>query len=256
MRAGDSVLVLAAAGGVGSILGQWLKALGARAIGVVGSEEKAALARQHGYADVIVGHGELAMKVRELTGGRGVPVVYDSIGRDTLEASLDCLAPRGVLVSFGNASGKANAVEPAILAQKGPVSHAPALADYVHTHEELTLSPSRSSRSYAGHRQGPRRAALRAHGSGGSAPRARVSIHHGQHVTVALSRSRGTSPPELRRVKLTAPCGPMGRRSKPSLRLAFEHVEFEGAAAVTTDEQPTSARREHVRAAQQRIPGQ
>lgn len=141
VRAGDSVLVLAAAGGVGSILGQWLKALGARAIGVVGSEEKAALARQHGYADVIVGHGELAMKVRELTGGRGVPVVYDSIGRDTLEASLDCLAPRGVLVSFGNASGKANAVEPAILAQKGSVYLTrPRLADYVHTREELTLS--------------------------------------------------------------------------------------------------------------------
>lgn len=141
VRAGDSVLVHAAAGGVGSVLGQWLKALGARAIGVVGSEEKAALARQHGYADVIVGRGELASKVRELTGGRGVPVVYDSIGKDTLQASLDCLSPRGVLVSFGNASGKADALEPAILAQKGSLYLTrPRLADYVRTREELTLS--------------------------------------------------------------------------------------------------------------------
>jgi NADPH2:quinone reductase len=141
VRAGDSVLVLAAAGGVGSILGQWLKALGARAIGVVGTEEKAALARQHGYADVLVGHADLAAKVRELTGGRGVPVVYDSVGRDTLEASLDCLAPRGVLVSFGNSSGKPNAVEPTTLAQNGSVYLTrPRLADYVRTREELTLS--------------------------------------------------------------------------------------------------------------------
>jgi NADPH2:quinone reductase len=141
VRAGDSVLVLAAAGGVGSILGQWLKALGARAIGVVGTDQKAALARQHGYADVLIGHANLAAKVRELTGGRGVPVVYDSVGRDTLEASLDCLAPRGVLVSFGNSSGKPNAVEPTILAQKGSVYLTrPRLADYVRSREELTLS--------------------------------------------------------------------------------------------------------------------
>ena len=141
VRAGDSVLVLAAAGGVGSILGQWLKALGARAIGVVGSEQKAVLARQNGYADVIVGYGDIAAKVRELTGGRGVPVVYDSVGRDTLEASLDSLAVRGVLVSFGNASGKPNAVEPATLAQKGSVYLTrPRLADYIRTREELTLS--------------------------------------------------------------------------------------------------------------------
>jgi len=141
VRAGDSVLVLAAAGGVGTIIGQWLKALGARAIGVVGSEEKAALARQHGYSDVLIGHADLAAKVRELTGGRGVPVVYDSVGKDTLHASLDCLAPRGVLVSFGNASGKPDAVEPGTLAQKGSVYLTrPRLADYVRTREELTLS--------------------------------------------------------------------------------------------------------------------
>jgi NADPH:quinone reductase len=141
VRAGDSVLVFAAAGGVGSILGQWLKALGARAIGVVGTEEKAAFARQHGYADVLVGYADLALKVRELTGGRGVPVVYDSVGKDTLHASLDCLSARGVLVSFGNSSGKPDAVEPAILAQKGSVYLTrPRLSDYVRTREELTLS--------------------------------------------------------------------------------------------------------------------
>jgi NADPH:quinone reductase len=141
VRAGDSVLVFAAAGGVGSILGQWLKALGARAIGVVGTEEKAAFARQHGYADVLVGYADLAVKVRELTGGRGVPVVYDSVGKDTLHASLDCLSTRGVLVSFGNSSGKADAVEPAILAQKGSVYLTrPRLSDYVRSREELTLS--------------------------------------------------------------------------------------------------------------------
>jgi NADPH2:quinone reductase len=105
-KPGDTILVHAAAGGVGLILCQWAKHLGATVIGTVGSEEKAALARAHGCDHAIVYTSEdFAAAVRRLTDGRGVPVVYDSVGRDTFEQSLRCLAPRGTLVSFGTSSG-------------------------------------------------------------------------------------------------------------------------------------------------------
>ena len=103
----DCVLFHAAAGGVGLIACQWLKHLGATVIGTVGSEEKAALARAHGCDHTILYKSEsVPERVRELTGGAGVPVVYDSVGKDTFEGSLDSLAPLGMLVSFGNASGR------------------------------------------------------------------------------------------------------------------------------------------------------
>ncbi|MFI4988345.1 MAG: quinone oxidoreductase family protein, partial [Alphaproteobacteria bacterium] len=106
VKAGDTILVHAAAGGVGSILCQWAKHLGARVIGTVGSEEKAAVARRHGCdVPIVYSKEDFAARVRELTGGRGVPVVYDSVGKDSFEKSLACLAPRGLLVSFGTASG-------------------------------------------------------------------------------------------------------------------------------------------------------
>ena len=117
---GDTVLFHAAAGGVGLIAMQWLRALGTTVIGTAGSEAKAELARAHGCDHVILYRDEdVPARVRELTDGAGVPVVYDSVGRDTFEMSLDCLAPRGLLVSFGNASGPVPAFEPGLLASKG-----------------------------------------------------------------------------------------------------------------------------------------
>jgi NADPH2:quinone reductase len=118
---GDSVLLHAAAGGVGLIASQWAQALGATVIGTVSTPAKAELARAHGCAHVLtdVAPVDLPAQVRALTGGKGVRVVYDGIGRDTFMASLDCLAPLGMMVSFGNASGPVAAFEPALLAQKG-----------------------------------------------------------------------------------------------------------------------------------------
>jgi len=106
VKAGETILVHAAAGGVGSLLCQWASAKGATVIGVVGSEAKAKIAAANGCAHVLVNPGDaLPEKVRALTGGEGVPVVYDSVGRDTFDASLLCLRPRGLLASFGTASG-------------------------------------------------------------------------------------------------------------------------------------------------------
>ncbi len=142
---GDAVLVHAAAGGVGSILAPWLAELGARVIGVAGSAEKAAKARANGCAEVLVqGEGDLAGRVRALTDGAGVQVVYDSVGRDTLDASLGCLARRGLMVSFGNASGPARAVEPLELARGGSLFLTrPSLFDYVVTTAELDAAAAR-----------------------------------------------------------------------------------------------------------------
>ncbi|SIO42412.1 quinone oxidoreductase family protein [Paraburkholderia phenazinium] len=106
VKAGDTILIQAAAGGVGLLVSQWAKALGATVIGTVGSDEKAEIARAHGCDHAIVYTREnFTKRVREITNGAGVPVVYDSIGKDTFAGSLDCLAPLGLFVSFGNASG-------------------------------------------------------------------------------------------------------------------------------------------------------
>jgi NADPH2:quinone reductase len=135
-------LLHAAAGGVGLLAAQWMKFLGARVIGVVGSDEKASLAREHGCDEVLVrGKDAIVERVRELTGGRGVPVVYDSVGKATFAESLDCLARRGLLVSFGNASGKPDPIDPIVLAQKGSLFLTrPSLGDYVKTRDELVAS--------------------------------------------------------------------------------------------------------------------
>ncbi len=139
VKAGDTVLFHAAAGGVGLIACQWLKALGAMVIGTAGSEEKAALAKAHGADHVIVYTREsVPARVRELTGGRGVPVVYDSVGKDTFQASLECLQPLGLLVSFGNASGPVPPFELGILAQKGSLYVTrPTLVTYTARREDL-----------------------------------------------------------------------------------------------------------------------
>lgn len=139
---GMTVLWHAAAGGVGLIACQWLAALGATVIGTVSSDEKAALARQHGCTHTInYSHEPVAPRVRELTGGKGVPVVYDSVGASTFAASLDSLAPRGMMVSFGNASGKPPPFDILTLSAKGSLFLSrPKLYDYVATREELLAS--------------------------------------------------------------------------------------------------------------------
>jgi len=120
VKASDTILFHAAAGGVGLIACQWAKALGATVIGTVGTDEKAALARAHGCDHAIVYTREdFVERVKEITGGAGVPVVYDAVGKDTFAGSLDCLAPYGMMVSFGQASGKIADVDIGILGQKG-----------------------------------------------------------------------------------------------------------------------------------------
>ena len=139
---GETVLFHAAAGGVGLIACQWLRHLGATVIGTVGSEEKAALARDHGCHHTINYRSEdFVARVREITGGNGVPVVYDSVGKDTFEGSLDCLAPLGTLVSFGNSSGKVPPFDSGILAQKGSLFFTrPTLMTYTAKREDLVAS--------------------------------------------------------------------------------------------------------------------
>jgi len=139
VQAGETILVHAAAGGVGLILCQWAKALGATVIGTVGSDEKAELARAHGCDHPIVYTREdFVAQVARITNGKKVPVVYDGVGKDTFMKSLDCLARRGMMVSFGNASGPVEAFPPGLLAQKGSLFLTrPTLYDYVITRGEL-----------------------------------------------------------------------------------------------------------------------
>ena len=133
VESGETVLIHAAAGGVGLIACQWAKHLGATVIGTVGTEQKAALARAHGCDHPLLYDGEdLVSRVRELTGGRGVPVVYDSVGQATFEGSLDCLAPLGMLVTFGQSSGAVPPLNLGLLAQKGSLFVTrPTLATYI-----------------------------------------------------------------------------------------------------------------------------
>ncbi|MEE8189623.1 MAG: quinone oxidoreductase [Kiloniellales bacterium] len=139
VRKGDTVLFHAAAGGVGLIACQWLKHLGATVIGTVGSEEKAELARAHGCAHTINYRNEdVAERVKEITEGAGVPVVYDSVGKDTFEGSLACLAPRGLMVGFGNASGPVPPFDLARLAPMGSLYITrPTLMNYTAKREDL-----------------------------------------------------------------------------------------------------------------------
>jgi NADPH2:quinone reductase len=139
VQPGDTVLWHAAAGGVGLIACQWLKAIGATVIGTAGSEEKAALAKAHGADHVILYTREdFVARVRELTGGKGVPVVFDSVGKTTFLGSLDCLRPRGMMVAFGNASGAPAPVDLLLLSQKGSLFVTrPTLGHYTGTRADL-----------------------------------------------------------------------------------------------------------------------
>ena len=139
VKAGQTILFHSAAGGVGLIACQWAKHLGVTVIGTVGSDDKIALAKANGCDHVLnVRKEDWVKRVRELTGGAGVPVVYDSIGKDTFLSSLDCLAIRGMLVYFGNSSGAVPPFEPLILSQKGSLYLTrPTLASYARNAEEL-----------------------------------------------------------------------------------------------------------------------
>ncbi|MBL8532780.1 MAG: quinone oxidoreductase [Betaproteobacteria bacterium] len=139
VKAGQTVLFHAAAGGVGLIAGQWLKALGATTIGTVGSDEKAALAKAHGYDHTIVYTREnFVERVKEITAGAKLPVVYDSVGKDTFMGSLDCLQPLGMLAVFGNGSGPVPAFDLGLLAQKGSLYVTrPTLQSYVSRRSDL-----------------------------------------------------------------------------------------------------------------------
>ena len=142
VKAGETILFHAAAGGVGMIAVQWAKSLGVNVIGTVGNDKKIDLAQRLGCQHVIVTSREnVASRVREITNGKGVPVAYDSIGRDTFMSTLDSLAPLGMFVSFGNASGPVPPFDASVLAQKGSLYFTrPTLANYVTTPEELDVA--------------------------------------------------------------------------------------------------------------------
>ncbi|QND82472.1 Quinone oxidoreductase [Chromobacterium vaccinii] len=142
VQPGQTVLWHAAAGGVGQIALQWLSAMGVHVIATVGSEAKAEIARGLGAAHVILYREEdVAARVREITGGKGVPVAFDSVGKDTFEASLNSLSPRGMMVTFGNASGPVPALAPLELTKRGSLFLTrPRLGDYISTRAELEAS--------------------------------------------------------------------------------------------------------------------
>ena len=145
---GQTILFHAAAGGVGLIACQWAKHLGATVIGTVGSDEKAELARAHGCDHPIrYDREDFVARVREITGGKGVPVVYDSVGQATFERSLDCLAPLGMLVSFGQSSGKIPPFDTAVLGQKGSLFLTrPTLMTYTAARADLLRGGKRAVR--------------------------------------------------------------------------------------------------------------
>jgi len=144
VKSGDTILFHAAAGGVGQIFGQWAKSLGCTVIGTVGSEEKIEVAKKCGYDHVInYSKDNFPAKVKELTDGKGVPVVYDGVGKDTLEGSLECLKIRGMMISFGNASGPLSDINvPKMLQPKGLFFVRPSMQQYLSSKEELNDAAS------------------------------------------------------------------------------------------------------------------
>lgn len=144
LKTGDTILVHAAAGGAGRILCQWADRIGARVIGTVGSEEKMDIARENGCSEVLLHQQDFVPAVRELTEGQGVDIAYDSIGRSTFIKSLDCIRSRGMMVSFGNASGKPESLDVLELAKRGCLFLTrPTLYGYTRNRDELLLSARR-----------------------------------------------------------------------------------------------------------------
>jgi len=138
VQQGDPILLYAAAGGVGSLASQWANQLGATVIGVVSTDKKAELAKSQGCAHIVMAGDDIATRVKELTNGRGVAAVYDSVGKDTFMASLDSLRPHGTMVSFGNASGPVEPFSPLELAKRGSLYVTrPTLFAFIETRQEL-----------------------------------------------------------------------------------------------------------------------
>ena len=139
VKSGETVLFHAAAGGVGQIFGQWAKSLGCKVIGTVGSDEKIKIAKENGYDHVInYNKDNFAEKVKEITDGKGIPVVYDGVGKSTFDGSIECLKLRGMMVSFGNASGPLDpVVVPKSIQPKGLYLTRPSIMQYTTTREEL-----------------------------------------------------------------------------------------------------------------------
>ena len=144
IQAGETILVHAAAGGVGLFIAQWAAHLGVRVIGVVGSEEKAEMAKANGCQHVLLsGEEDIAKRVRSLTGGQGVPVVFDSVGKDTFDLSLLCLRPRGLMVSYGSSSGRVPPLDIFKLNGLGSLSvTSAAFSSFVPNREELLMRAS------------------------------------------------------------------------------------------------------------------
>lgn len=144
VKAGDTILMHAAAGGVGLILCQWAAALGATVIGTVGSKDKAELAKAHGcHHTILYKEEDFVARVKEITGGKGVPVVYDGVGKDTFMKSLDCLSPLGLMVAFGQSSGNVPPLELGVLAAKGSLFVTrPTLMTYTAKREDLVATTS------------------------------------------------------------------------------------------------------------------
>jgi len=145
VKKGDTILVHAAAGGMGLILCQWAKALGATVIGTASTDEKAALAKKNGCKyPVVYSREDFVARVKDITKGKGVPVVYDGVGKDTWPKSLDCLAPRGLMVSFGNASGPLPPINSSELQSRGSLFFTrPTMGHYTATRPDLELSAGR-----------------------------------------------------------------------------------------------------------------
>ena len=144
LKAGETVLVHAAAGGAGRILCQWADKIGAIVIGTVGSEEKVEIARENGCTEVLLHQDDFVPQIKDLTAGKGVDVVYDSIGKATFMKSLDCIRSRGMMVSFGNASGKPDSLDVLELAKRGCLFLTrPTLYGYTRDRGELLLSAER-----------------------------------------------------------------------------------------------------------------
>ncbi len=144
LKAGETVLVHAAAGGTGRILCQWANKIGARVIGTVGSEEKTEIARENGCTEVLLHEQDFVSRVKDLTEGQGVDIAYDSIGKSTFMKSLDCIKARGMMVSFGNASGKPDPLDVLELAKRGSLFLTrPTLYGYTRDRNELLLSAQR-----------------------------------------------------------------------------------------------------------------
>ena len=194
VKAGDTILLHAAAGGVGLILGQWAKHLGATVIGTVGSDDKAKLAKAHGCAHTIVYTREdFVKRVDEITGGKKVPVVYDSVGKDTFLKSLDCLAPLGVAALFGQSSGGVDPLNLGLLAQKGSLLRHPPDAQHL---RRQARKPRRHGERIVRRREircGQDRGAsdLSAQGRGQGACRSRRAQDHGVDGLDRLTAFRG-----------------------------------------------------------------